>query len=69
MYMYMYVINRQSCTGRICDSFKDFADRQYTCKLTSHLIHQGFWYTKLCFTFKKVYKIHALILIVVYTNI
>ena len=43
--------------GRICDSFKDFADRHY--KLTSHLIQQGFWYTKLCSTFKKVYKIHA----------
>ena len=43
--------------GRICDSFKDFARRHY--KLTSHLIQQGFWYTKLCFTFKKVYKIHA----------
>ena len=37
--------------GRICDSFKDFADRHY--KLTTRLIQQGFWYTKLCFTFKK----------------
>ena len=35
--------------GRICDSFKDFADRHY--KLTTRLIQQGFWYTKLCFIF------------------
>ena len=43
--------------GRICDSFKDFTDRHY--KLTTRLIQQGFWYTKLCFTFKKFYRIHA----------
>ena len=40
--------------GRICDSFKGFAHRHY--KLTSHLIQQGFWYTKLCFTFKRFTK-------------
>ena len=43
--------------GRICNSFKDFADRHY--KLTICLIQQGFWYTKLFF----------LNLIVVYANI
>ena len=37
--------------------FKDFADRHY--KLTTRLIQQGFWYTKLCFNFKKFYRIHA----------
>ena len=43
--------------GRICDSFKDFTDRHY--KLTTRLIQQGFWYTKLRFTFKTFYRIHA----------
>ena len=38
--------------GRICEDFSAFAERHY--KLTSRLIKQGFWYNKLCVTFKKV---------------
>ena len=33
--------------GRICDNFEQFNDRHY--KLTSKLIKQGFWYTRLCY--------------------
>ena len=42
--VYMY-ISQLVRIGKICDSLKDFGDRHY--KLTSHLIQQGFWYTKL----------------------
>ena len=35
--------------GRICDNFEQFNDRHY--KLTSKLIKQGFWYTRLCYFF------------------
>ena len=35
--------------GRICDNFEQFNDRHY--KLTSKLIKQGLWYTRLCFFF------------------
>ena len=35
--------------GRICVNFEQFNDRHY--KLTSKLIKQGFWYTRLCFFF------------------
>ena len=39
--------------GRICDNFETFNDRHY--KLTSKLIKQGFWYTRLCY-FLKVFQ-------------
>ena len=33
--------------GRICDNLERFNDRHF--KLTSKLIKQGFWYTRLCY--------------------
>ena len=53
--------------GRICNSF---TDRHY--KLTTRLIQQGFWYTKLCFIFTKFLEymhLFFLNLIVEYANI
>ena len=41
--------------GRICDNFEQFNDRH---KLTSKLIKQGFWYTQLCYFFKRFSKTH-----------
>ena len=43
--------------GRICDNFEQFNDRHY--KLTSKLIKQGFWYTQLCYFFKRFSKTHS----------
>ena len=40
--------------GRIRDNFEQFNDRHY--KLTSKLIKQGFWYTQLCYFFKRFSK-------------
>ena len=43
--------------GRICDNFEQFNDRHY--KLTSKLIKQGFWYTRLCYFFKRFSRTHS----------
>ena len=43
--------------GRICSTFLHFKERHY--KLTQRLIHQGFWYSELCRTFKKFSKRHT----------
>ena len=43
--------------GRICVEYEDFCKRNYA--LTSKLIRQGFWYHKLCLTFKKFAKRHC----------
>ena len=43
--------------GRICSSFVQFRDRHYM--LTTKLIEQGFWYSRLCAAFKKFSRSHA----------
>ena len=43
--------------GRICDNFEQFNDRHY--KLTSKLIKQGFWYTRLCYFFLRFSRTHS----------
>ena len=45
--------------ARICDNYSDFVTRHHL--LTSRLIKQGFWYTKLCRAFKKFARHHFLI--------
>ena len=42
--------------SRICDEFSSFVARHRL--LTARLIKQGFWYDKLCITFKKFAKRH-----------
>ena len=40
--------------GRICCDYSSFVKRHYI--MTSKLVKQGFWYCKLCRTFKRFYK-------------
>ena len=40
--------------ARICDNYSSFMDRHHM--LTSRLIKQGFWYSRLCTSFKKFTK-------------
>ena len=42
--------------GRICDNYDSFCQRNSA--ITSKLIKQGFWYSKLCLTFKKFARRH-----------
>ena len=42
--------------GRICGDYESFCNRNRT--ITSKLIKQGFWYSKLCRTFKKFARRH-----------
>ena len=44
-------------TPTICDNFEQFNDRHY--KLTSKLIKQGFWYTRLCYLKKRFSITHS----------
>ena len=43
--------------SRICDDFSAFTLRHHT--LSTRLIKQGFWYDKLCMTFKKFSRRHV----------
>ena len=45
--------------SRICDTFSTFVARHRL--LTERLIKQGFWYTKLCISFKRFAKRHAVL--------
>ena len=42
--------------GTICENYESFCRRNRT--ITSKLIKQGFWYSKLCRTFKKFARRH-----------
>ena len=45
--------------GRICDDYDSFCKRNRA--ITSKLIKQGFWYFKLCLTFKKFARRHRVV--------
>ena len=45
--------------GRICCDYSSFVKRHYI--MTSKLVNQGFWYCKLCRTFKRFYKKYPLL--------